>query len=101
MIVLLLAFLLTTACGGGIAEPTYMPRNGALRAPQLYFYPVANAGKARAFVFFFWQRCRLLETPPRDRGSDGTAWIRCSRFRPETVLRDAAERSRRSSENLR
>lgn len=76
MLVLLLACLLTTACEWGVAEPTYVPRDAALRALPLYFYPVANGGKARAFVFFFgndvgfWKPHRELAAAMARRGYD-------------------------------
>ncbi len=76
MIVLLPACLLASACGGGVAEPTYVPRDAALRALPLYFYPVADGGKARAFVFLFgndvgfWKPHRELAAAMARQGYD-------------------------------
>jgi pimeloyl-ACP methyl ester carboxylesterase len=76
MIVLLLACLLTTACEGGAAEPTYVPRDAALRALPLYFYPVADGRRALAFVFLFgndvgfWKPHRELAAATARQGYD-------------------------------
>lgn len=76
MLVLLLACVLTTACEGGTAEPTYMPHSTALRALPLYFYPVANGRKALAFVFLFgndvgfWKPHRELAAAMAQQGYD-------------------------------
>ena len=59
------ACVIVSACGG--PPPPYTPRDPALRALPLYFYPTVDATRpARAFIFFFgndvgfWQPHREL-----------------------------------------